>query len=287
MEWIDKMNSALDYIEENLDKEIDYEIIAMKACCSSYNFQRMFSFIADVSLGEYIRRRKLTKAALELQKEGSRVLDVALKYGYDSPVSFARAFTSLHGVTPSEGKKEGATLKSYPRISFKIYIKGVEEMNYRIEKERGFKLLGKRKNITTKNGENFIEIPKFWQQSCKDGTCDKLMGLCDDSNKAMYGVCYNFATDEFDYMIAVNSNKDVEEKYEVLDVPELTWVKFECRGKMPEAQQNVWKRIFTEWLPTSGYEHDEGPEIEWYSNGDMNSDNYLSEIWIPIKKSSK
>ncbi|CDM70348.1 Transcriptional regulator, AraC family [Clostridium bornimense] len=287
MEWIDKMNSALDYIEENLDKEIDYEVVAMKACCSSYNFQRMFSFIADVSLGEYIRRRKLTKAALELQKEGSRVLDVALKYGYESPVSFARAFTNLHGVTPSEGKKEGATLKSYPRISFKISIKGVEEMNYRIEKEKGFRLLGRKKTISTKNGENFIQIPKFWNESCEDGTCDKLMGLCDDSNKAMYGVCYNFGKDEFDYMIAVNSNKDVEEKYEVLDVPELTWVKFECRGKMPEAQQNVWKRIFTEWLPTSGYEHDEGPEIEWYSNGDMSSDNYLSEIWIPIKKSNK
>ena len=284
MDWIDKMNSALDYIEENLDKEIDYEVIARKACCSSYNFQRMFSFIADVSLGEYIRRRRLTKAALELQKEESRVLDVALKYGYDSPVSFARAFTNLHGVTPSEGKKEGANLKSYPRISFKVTIKGVEEMNYRIEKEKGFKLVGKIKGVTTKDGQNFIEIPKFWNELCENGTCDKLMDLCDDSNKSMYGVCYNFGKDEFDYMVAVESNKELNEKYEVLDVPELTWVKFECRGRMPEAQQSVWKRIFTEWFPTSGYEHDEGPEIEWYSDGDMNSDNYLSEIWIPIKK---
>ena len=123
MEWIDKMNSALDYIEDNLDKENDYDVVARKACCSSYNFQRVFSFIADVSLGEYIRRRRLTKAALELQNEDSRVVDVALKYVYDSPVSFARAFTNLHGVTPSEGKKEGVNLKSYPRISFKITIK--------------------------------------------------------------------------------------------------------------------------------------------------------------------
>lgn len=287
MEWIDKMNAALDYIEDNLENKIDYDVIAMKACCSSYNFQRIFSFIADVSLGEYIRRRRLTKAALELQQENSKILDIALKYHYDSPVSFSRAFTALHGIKPSEAKKEGVTLKSYPRISFKISIKGVEEMNYRIEKGKGFKLVGKKKNVATKNGESFIQIPKFWNESCEDGTCDKLMELCDDSNKIMYGVCYNFGTDEFDYMIAVNSNKNVEGKYEVLDVPELTWVKFECRGKMPEAQQNVWKRIFTEWLPNSGYDHDEGPEIEWYSNGDMNSDNYISEIWIPIKKSNK
>lgn len=287
MEWIDKMNSALDYIEDNLDKEIDYDVVARKACCSSYNFQRVFSFIADVSLGEYIRRRRLTKAALELQNEDSRVVDVALKYGYDSPVSFARAFTNLHGVTPSEGKKEGVNLKSYPRISFKITIKGVEKMNYRIEKEKGFKLVGKRKTVTTKDGENFVEIPKFWNTLYEEGTCDKLINLCDKSNKAMYGVCYNFGKDKFDYMIAVESDKDLDEKFEMLDVPELNWVKFQCRGKMPEAQQSVWKRIFTEWFPTSGYEHDEGPEIEWYSNEDMNSDNYLSEIWIPIKKSNK
>ena len=135
-----------------------------------------------------------------------------------------------------------------------------------------------------KDGQNFILIPKFWDDVYANGDCDKLMTYDTDANKAVYGVCYNFKTESFDYMIAVKGERMDVGDYEVLEVPELTWVKFECRGRLPEAQQNVWKRIFTEWLPTSGYEHDEGPEIEWYSNQDMNSENYLSEIWIPIKK---
>lgn len=285
MDWIEKMNLALDYIEDNLDGEIDYEVVAMKSCCSSYNFQRMFSFIVDVSLGEYIRRRRLTKAALELQQTNIKVLDVALKYGYDLPVSFTRAFTNLHGITPNEAKKEGVSLKSYPRISFKISIKGVDEMEYRIEKNRELKLVGIKKNIIMKDGANLMQIPEFWKNTCENGIYNKLINLCDD--KIFYGVCHNFRTDEFDYMIGVESDKEINEEYEVLNIPELTWVKFECRGRLPKAQQDVWKRIFSEWLPSSGYEHDEGPEIEWYSDGEMDSDNYLSEIWIPIKKSNK
>ena len=227
----------------------------------------------------------------EIQKEhviifDNKIIDIALKYGYDSPVSFARAFSNLHGITPKEAKKSGINLKSYPRISFKISIKGVEEMNYRIEKSKAFKLHGVTKNITMKDGQNFVIIPKFWEEAGTNGSCDKLMAHCSAEDKAIYGVCYNFKTDDFDYMIGVNSGEENIDGCEVLNVPELTWVKFECRGKMPDAMQNVWKRIFTEWLPTSGYMHDDGPEIEWYSEGDPNGENYLSEIWIPIKKAN-
>jgi AraC family transcriptional regulator len=286
MNWLDKMNSALDYIEENLDGEIDNEIIAQKACCSSYNFQRMFSFIADVTLAEYIRRRRLTQAAFDLQKEKCTVLDIALKYGYDSPVSFARAFQNLHGLTPSEAKRKGSNLKSYQKISFKITIKGVEEMKYRIEKTKGIRLVGVMRPITTINGQNFIQIPQMWNDIDKDGSCEKIVHSGNKAKPEFYGVCCNFRKDEFDYMIAVESDSKLPEGLTELIIPDFTWVKFECRGKLPEAQQNVWKRIFTEWFPNSGYEHADGPEIEWYSNEDMDTDNYLSEIWIPIKKSN-
>lgn len=286
MDWLDKMNAALDYIEENLDGAIDNQLIAQKACCSSYNFQRMFSFIADVTLAEYIRRRRLTQAAFDLQKEERTVLDIALKYGYDSPVSFARAFQNLHGLTPNEAKKKGASLKSYPKISFKITIKGVEEMKYRIETTKGIRLVGAMREITTINGENFTLIPQMWNDVYQDGTSEKIMALAKKAEAEWYGVCCNFRTDDFDYMVAVESdNRELPEGLVELIIPELTWVKFECRGKLPEAQQNVWKRIFTEWFPNSGYEHADGPEIEWYSNEDMESDNYLSEIWVPIKSS--
>jgi len=130
MDWLTKMNAALDYIEDHLLDEIDYKAVARKACCSSYNFQRMFSFITDVPLAEYIRRRRLTQAAIELQNTDARIIDVAVKYGYDSPVSFSRAFATLHGINPNEAKQSGARLKAYPKISFQISIKGEKEMNY-------------------------------------------------------------------------------------------------------------------------------------------------------------
>lgn len=124
MEWVDKMNAALDYIEDNLTENIDFEEVARRACCSSYNFQRMFSFITDTSLAEYIRRRRMSAAALDLQKSDAKVIEVAMKYGYESPISFSRAFSKVHGITPKEAKKSGAALKIYPKISFQISIKG-------------------------------------------------------------------------------------------------------------------------------------------------------------------
>ncbi|MDR9746175.1 helix-turn-helix transcriptional regulator [Paenibacillus taichungensis] len=145
MDWLMRMNRALDYIEINLVSEIELKEIAKSACCSSHQFQRMFSFITNVSLAEYIRRRRLTLAAIELQNSDMRVVDIAIEYGYESPVSFARAFQSLHGVNPAMAREEGIALKAYTRLSFLISIKGEEPMNYRIEQKKAFKYLGLRK----------------------------------------------------------------------------------------------------------------------------------------------
>lgn len=284
MEWLDKMNAALDYIEDNLTGEIDYAQAAKRAYTSSYNFQRMFSFIADVPLAEYIRRRRLTLAALDFQRGGESVLDIALKYGYDSPVSFARAFQNLHGITPKEAREKGVVLTSYPKISFKITIKGVGEMKYRIEKAEGFRLVGIVKTVTTVNGENFKIIPEMWRDAWEDGSSVKLNDACKEGKPEFYGVCYNPQGDNFNYMIGVESDKPVAEGMKELIIDEQEYVKFECRGRLPEAQQSVWKRIYTEWFPNSGYEHEDAPELEWYSNEGMDSDSYLSEIWIPIRK---
>jgi len=280
MTWLDKMNNAINYIENNLDGDIDYDILSQKACCSKYNFQRMFSFIADITLSEYIRRRRLTLASIELQN-GSNVLDVALKYGYNSPTSFARAFYSLHGIQPNEAKKVGAKLKLYPRISFKITIKGVSEMNYRIEEIESFKLVGITAPISTVNEGNYIAISQMWEDCSTTNDFSNLAKLADEPN--LYGVCFNYRKDEFDYMIAVKSNKKDIGSYNQLVIPSGKYVKFEVRGKMPNAQHETWKRIFTEWFPNTNYkERLNAPEIEWYSIGNQQSDDYLSEIWIPI-----
>lgn len=295
MDWLERMNGAMDYIEGHLASDIDYEEAARIACCSSYHFQRMFSFITDVPLSEYIRRRRLTLAAFELQENGTKVIDVAMKYGYDSPNSFTRAFQSLHGVTPSSARDKGVQLKAYPRMSFHITIKGDVEMNYKIEQKAAFKLFGVETIINMTNGSNFSEIPKFWEKCHQDGIIEKLdsfempryeSGLC----KVNSAMCYrNTGGDTFPYMIGIvdlNNKLKAPDGLTVVNIPACTWAIFrsEEHGFEDGAEkiQAVWKRIFPEWFPTSGYEHAESAELEMtYEKG---NDRFFSEVWIPVVK---
>lgn len=284
MDLLDQMNASLNYIEDNLDSEIDIAAAAKLAYCSSYHFQRMFSFVTGVPLAEYIRRRRLTLAAIELQNNSVKVIDAALKYGYDSPTAFTRAFINLHGVSPKAAKEKGTKLKSYPRLSFQISIKGDTEMNYRIEEKQGFRLVGYKETVNSENGINFKRIPEIWTEFMKNGMFEKIFKLSNGNPCGIMGVCANFKEKEFDYYCAVSSDKAAPENMSALEVNPSTWVVFECVGAMPKALQDVWKRIFSEWFPSSGYECTDGPEIEWYSEGDNQKDDYKSEIWIPIVK---
>lgn len=142
MQWIERLNHAIDYIEEHLTEEIDYAQLGKITCCSSYHFQRMFTYMAEVSLSEYIRRRRMSLAAVDIQNRNLKIIDVALKYGYSSPTAFNRAFQSVHGIAPSAVRKQGVSLRSYPPIKFTITVKGVEEMNYRIESKDAFRIVG-------------------------------------------------------------------------------------------------------------------------------------------------
>lgn len=284
MDWLGRLNLALDYIEQNLDNEIDFSKAAMLACCSSYQFQRIFSLISDITLGEYIRRRRLTCAAFDLANTEEKIIDIALKYGYDSPSSFTRAFQNMHGVTPSAAREKSIYLKSYPRIFFSITIKGDTSMNYKIEEKGAIRLVGVKRHYRTDNGENFEKIPLFWKEVCENGTSDKMCKLSSSKSSCLYGACADFNDNCVDYYIAVESTADVPANMSELKIEPATWAVFECVGPNPEAMQSVWKRIFTEWFPMSGYEHADAPEIEWYSDGDMMSQTYKSEIWIPVIK---
>lgn len=152
MEWLNRLNAVITYLEEHLEDEIDLTRMAQISCCSPFHFQRMFSYLAEVPLGEYIRRRKMTRAAADLQNESERIIDIALKYGYDSPTSFNRAFQGVHEIAPSEARKSGAVLKAYLPISFKITIKGEAEMNYRIEKKDAFRMVGAKRALCSERG---------------------------------------------------------------------------------------------------------------------------------------
>lgn len=174
MDWLDRMNNVMEYVETHLSDTIDYDIVARIACCSTYHFQRMFPFITNVSLSEYIRRRRLTLAAFELQQSGTKVIDIALKYGYESPEAFSRAFKKMHGVMPMSARDKGVTLKAYPRLSFHISIRGDVEMNYRIEEKQAFEMFGVSTLVNSDGDNPFVDIPAFWTKCISDGTVDRI-----------------------------------------------------------------------------------------------------------------
>lgn len=296
MDLMARMSLALAYVENNLTGEINQETLVQIACCSTYNFYRMFSFITDISLTEYIRRRKLTLAAIELQSSDIKVIDLALKYGYDSPVSFSRAFHTLHGVTPSEARADGVTLKAYPRISFQISIKGEKEMDYRIETKEAFQVFGIEGIFKTDWSEAYPNNPQgLWEQNHANGMYEKLASdsgdlpqfVCQNLSK-VHGVCDYKQTEPgtFAYMQCAFKNKNSKtDGYTVVNIPAYTWVIFPSEkfkwDQVAEVFNNLNKRFYTEWLPTAEYEQANGMNFDVYG-GDANM-GYL-ELWYAVKK---
>lgn len=281
MEWIERLNGAVDYIEEHLTEDIDYEQVARAACCSSYHFQRMFSYMASVSLGEYIRRRRMSLAAVDLQGSEDKIVDIALKFGYGSPTAFNRAFQSVHGIAPSLVRDGGVSVKSFPPISFKITVKGVEEMNYRIEKKGEFRIVGVSQPLHREIEKNFEVVPQMWQKAGMDGTIPKLAGMMDGEPMGLLGVSVCNDEEVWRYYIAVASSKPVDDPLEAYVVPASTWAVFTGSGTN-RSIQDLEQRIVMEWLPASGYEYANAPDIEVYLNADPQNAQY--EVWIPVVK---
>lgn len=279
MQWIERLNQAVDYIEENLTGEVDYQKLGKIACCSAYHFQRMFAYMAGVPLAEYIRRRKMSLAAVDLQS-GQKVIDVAAKFGYQSPTAFNRAFQAVHGIAPSAVKSEGTAVKSYPPISFTIQIKGAEPMDYRIETKDAFQILGVSQPLHTALEENFMIVPRMWQQAAVDGTLPRLAALMDGAPMGLLGVSVCSDLEPWKYFIAVSSTREPE-GFDSYRIPAATWAIFPGEGTNQSIQE-LEKRIVTEWLPTSGYEYGSAPDIEVYLNPDPQNARY--EVWIPVVK---
>ncbi len=281
MEWMERLNSAMDYIEKNLTDKIDYQQLGRIACCSSYHFQRMFSYMAGMPLSEYIRKRKMSLAAVDLQGNDAKIIDIAEKYGYNSPTAFNRAFQSIHGIAPSAMKMEGTSIKSFPPITFKITIKGVEEMNYRIETKDPFRIVGVSVPLEKEIEKNFAVIPKKWEEISADGTLQTLIQMMNAEPMGVLGVSLcNGEEDAWRYYIAVSTSKKAE-NFEEYVVPKATWAIFSGSGTNQSIQE-LEKRIVTEWLPTSGYEYGSAPDIEVYISPDPQNAQY--EVWIPVTK---
>jgi AraC family transcriptional regulator len=242
----------------------------------------MFAYMANIPLSEYIRRRRMSLAAVDLQNSKEKIIDVALKYGYTSPTAFNRAFQSVHDIAPSLAREKGVSIKSFPPISFKITIKGVEELNYRIEKKEAFRIVGISQPLHHEIEKNFESVPKMWQSAAMDGTVPKLMSMMDSEPKGVLGVSVCNNLEDWKYFIAVASTKAIDNTLEEFTVSPFTWAIFSGEGQCPQAIQGLEQRIVTEWLPTSGYEYDNGPDIEVYLNADQQNAQY--EVWIPVMK---
>ena len=288
MSSLENMNQALAYIEDNLDGDIDFEQVERLALVSEYHFRRTFSFLAGISLSEYIRRRRLTLAAFDLSDGDARVIDTAVKYGYGSADSFARAFYALHGVMPSAARAAGQSLKAFPRMTFQITIQGVSEMNYRIVDKEGFAIVGLMRRVPLiYHGVN-PHIAAMWQ-SLNEELIGTLKGLSNVEPLGLISASVNFSEGrqdggELDHVIGVATTRRPPEGLARLEVPAGTWAVFESVGPFPETLQAIWGRIYSEWFPSSGYESISGPEILWNEGKDMESPTFRSEIWIPVTK---
>ncbi|MFS0864059.1 AraC family transcriptional regulator [Fredinandcohnia sp. 179-A 10B2 NHS] len=286
MAWLESLQKAIDYMEEHILEDISIDDIAYQANASTFHFQRTFSILTDSSVGDYLRRRRLTLAAEELTRTDTKIIDLAYKYGYDTPEAFTKAFRKQHGVSPSEVRKGLGKLQSFNRLVIQVSLKGAEPMKYSIVEREGFKVVGVKREFSVVNDENLIGIPKLWDEVNTDGTCDSLIEEMNGKIKGVLGVCVDQTTPQkraIDYWVAVEHEGGNVDGFLALDIPTSKWAVFEVHGAMPHAMQKVWKQIFSEWFPSSGYEHAASPELEVYPGGNPSDPNYYSEIWIPVK----
>ena len=274
--WIEGIGDALRYIEENLTEELKVEDIAAKAYVSAFHFQRIFSVLCGYTLGEYIRLRRLTRAAEELAATDQKVIDIAVKYGYDSPDSFAKAFTRFHGLSPSAAKEPGAKLRAFAPLQIKLTLKGGRTMEYRIEEKAAFTLIGKLRKFSAETSHK--EIPLFWEEH---------MAASDEIVCGMFGLCIDSDGETFDYLIAdlYHPMDEIPAGYETRTIPAGTWAVFPCRGALPEALQTVNDAMWSEWLPNCReYKLAGNYNIEMYTPlHDDPKDDY-NEIWLPVER---
>lgn len=298
MDWISGLSKAIEYIEDHITEEIDYTEVARQAYSSSYHFQRVFSILCGYTLGEYIRNRRLTLAGNDLVNTNCRVIDIALKYGYENPDSFTRAFSVFHGITPSSVREGGASLKSFSRLYLKLTLEGGNIMNYRIEEKEARTYTGYSRHFRGVPGNRKDQEKDFFVHTRANQYL--LQGMAEDST-AIYNIITNINDEGYDFFIAALLpdamrerieddcvlGKEDARRFEMISVPKTTYAVFETeRCDFPtKLHLDLRKKIISEWLPSSGYELAPQAEISlthWYRKP-RHKERYI-ELWLPVIK---
>ncbi|MBO4680719.1 MAG: AraC family transcriptional regulator [Clostridiales bacterium] len=278
MDWIEGFQASIDYMEQHLTEEADVEAIAAKAALSPFYYQRIFGALCGMTVGEYIRSRRMTLAAQELAGSEAKVIDIAMKYGYDSPDSFTKAFCRFHGITPSEARESGKVLRSLAPLHIKVTLEGGNMLDYRIVEKAPFTVIGLKRQFNSET--SYQEIPKFWGEWANDMKgLEGTFGLCVDNNDTHGKV--------FDYWIAdlYQPMEDIPDGLETYQVPGGLWAVFTCKGPLPQALQSVNTQVWTEWLPSlKGYMLAGSYNLEVYTPLKEDPNDNVAYIWVPLKK---
>ena len=279
MNIIKLFNDTVNYIETVLDVEIDEKKISSLSGYSYPMFSRLFSMLTETTLSEYIRSRRLTEAAIDLRDTDEKIIDIAMKYGYESPDAFGAAFKKFHGFTPSE-VKEGKPFKLVSRIRLALSVKGGRSMDIKIEKKQAFKVAG-----YNEQDINSSLCPNVWDKLYGKYSHEELAGL---GKGESVGVCHDVGSpDRINYMagyITTDIEKAKDMGLEVLEVDEAEYAVVNLTGKVPECIHAGWKYLMEVFFPEHGYIHSGKPDVEYYFKGDMHSPDYKMELWVPVVK---
>lgn len=289
------IQQAISYMEEHIRDNISYADVARKAHMSDYNFHRTFSFIVGMTAKEYIRKRRLTLAALELQTTDISVLDVAYKYGYESPESFSKAFSRFHGSSPKQAKQKGTKLHLFPPLVVKIILEGGNVMDYRIEHREHQEFLALTKAFPNEiiNDDDDHSIPDFWTECSDKNLIEPMKLLRAEGKRDLYGLCSPVRDNEthFNYGIGIILDKNtdttnlehfIENGYSIWKTKPVDYAVFQCFGSDGNCLGETWSKFFKEFVPQTGYTQTDDTDYEiYFEKGECG---LFCELWIPVKK---
>ncbi|WFE38617.1 AraC family transcriptional regulator [Micromonospora sp. WMMD998] len=284
---LDRLNQAMDHLEQRLDQPLDVTELARIACVSEHHFRRLFSALAGIPLSEYVRRRRLTLAAADVLADRASLLDVAIRWGYGSNEAFARAFRAVHGVGPAQARRSGSVLRSQPRMSFRLVVEGSISMDYRIVTKDAFRLAGRKARVPLVHEGMNPHIVAF-VKSVDPETARRIEALSDQEPRGIVNVSDDLAGSraegtELDYWHGVVTGAEVPDDLDSLPVEAGDWAVFRSSGAFPQALQYLWRDVFTQWFPSNPYEIRPGPEISQVriAEGGGTAD---AELWIPVRR---